>query len=91
MKEASTSKDHLDHDQLDSLYSDIVTYDQHAFQLMLQSREDEKKSDANKGWSILGYIKKFYGFIMMLGLMKILLFPNLTEKPIPIIKDPTNM
>ena len=58
---------------------------------MLQSRADDKKTEGEKGWSILGYIKKFYGLAMMLGLMKMLLFPSPTESPLPEIKDPTNM
>jgi hypothetical protein len=57
----------------------------------LQSRADDKKKEGEKGWSIMGYIKKFYGLVMMLGLMKMLLFPGATIPKVPEIKDPTNM
>lgn len=58
---------------------------------MLQARADEKKKEGEKGWSVWGYVKKFYGIVMMLGLLKMLLFPGALPELTPTIKDPTNM
>jgi hypothetical protein len=58
---------------------------------MLQARTDEKTKEGSRAWSIWGYVKKFYGLVMMFGLMKMLLLPGAVPEMMPRIKDPTNI
>ena len=91
LKAALESKEPLSQEELDKIYDVILEYDQQAYQVMLQARADEKKKDGEKGWSVWSYVKKFYGIVMMLGLLKMLLFPGAMPELTPTIKDPTNM
>ena len=58
---------------------------------MLQARTDEKKKDGEKGWSVWGYVKKFYGIVMMLALLKMILFPGALPEMPAMVQDPTNL
>ena len=91
LKAALESKEPMPQEELDKIYDVILEYDQQAYQIMLQARADERKKDGEKGWSVWSYIKKFYGIVMMLGLLKMLLFPGALPELTPTIKDPTNM
>jgi hypothetical protein len=58
---------------LDELYAEYRRFDQTALQTVLGNREEDKRREET--WSVLGLLKKLFGIILGLSILKSILFP----------------
>ena len=60
---------------MDDIYDEIVRLEQEDFQGLIYMRSEVKK-DLAPSWSLMGIAKKILGFIMLIGILKMILFPT---------------
>lgn len=68
MKQSDITKD-----ELDALYADYRQFDQNDLQKVLGCREEDKRRE--ESWTFIGLLKKLFGLILGLTILKSILFP----------------